>query len=330
MAFRVDVGATRQPSRAFASHRTRGNPWKMASTQALPLGAVFVAVLAAQGCSERPPAAPPCVPACRAGFTCANGACVQLCTPPCNANERCVTEGAVPTCEIGGGPIDAGSMPQPTDASADIGAPFGDASNIDAFSTTDVLDESIADVVDVLDEAALCRIRCGPKASCEGTTCRCVGNLPMCGGICRDLASDITNCGACGRRCTWGVCSSGVCGGRLNDGGDVCDGIRVDLSRDTRNCGACGNACPVGRACVSMQCVDASCPSNRREDSANCGSCNNRCPAGQICDLGRCVTPSCLYCNGPSCVNPNTDRNNCGRCGVICTTPRGCVDGVCR
>lgn len=35
------------------------------------------------------PGAAECVPACRAGFVCANGQCISSCNPPCAANETC-------------------------------------------------------------------------------------------------------------------------------------------------------------------------------------------------------------------------------------------------
>jgi hypothetical protein len=40
-----------------------------------------------------------CVPACRAGFTCANGACVSSCNPACGAGETCTARGECLTRE---------------------------------------------------------------------------------------------------------------------------------------------------------------------------------------------------------------------------------------
>jgi hypothetical protein len=54
-------------------------------------------------------------------------------------------------------------------------------------------------------------------ASDDGATkadgCACAAGLACCGGACRDLSSDHSNCGACGKACTQAqTCLSGYCG----------------------------------------------------------------------------------------------------------------------
>jgi hypothetical protein len=54
----------------------------------------------------------------------------------------------------------------------------------------------------------------------------CQGGTSACGGVCVDLATDPTNCGACG--------VASVCGGSCV----------LDFTHDPMNCGGCGLVCP--------------------------------------------------------------------------------------
>jgi hypothetical protein len=81
-----------------------------------------------------------------------------------------------------------------------------------------------------------------------------------CDGVCRDLAVDPANCGACGAACDPGErCSEGECalscGGGLTD----CDGVCRDLDTDRANCGACSVACDRGEICEAGECA-LTCP----------------------------------------------------------------------
>lgn len=51
----------------------------------------------------------------------------------------------------------------------------------------------------------------------------CPPGQTNCGGFCKDLMADSSNCGACGAVCTTGVCCSGVCGPNCG-GGTCCQG----------------------------------------------------------------------------------------------------------
>lgn len=57
--------------------------------RAWSLGATLLVLLAAPAARAQD-----CFPECRAGFVCANGACVSACNPPCGADERCEAGGA--------------------------------------------------------------------------------------------------------------------------------------------------------------------------------------------------------------------------------------------
>ncbi|MDD5305737.1 MAG: hypothetical protein PHU25_00310 [Deltaproteobacteria bacterium] len=43
--------------------------------------------------AEQPPAPQPCVPSCRAGYTCVDGRCLSPCNPPCPDSEVCTRNG---------------------------------------------------------------------------------------------------------------------------------------------------------------------------------------------------------------------------------------------
>lgn len=87
-------------------------------------------------------------------------------------------------------------------------------------------------------------------------------------------------------------------------GETACNGVCVDLLTDEANCGACGEVCNsdlVGVACIAGACVRTSCP------------------AALPLQCGETVD---------DCVDPTTDPNNCGACGVVCTGGV-CVGGAC-
>jgi hypothetical protein len=81
------------------------------------------------------------------------------------------------------------------------------------------------------------------------------GTIP-CDGACRNVRSDVSNCGACGVRCAPGAnatatCAAGACGltctaGFANCNGAAGDGCEVNTASDNSNCGACGNRCATG------------------------------------------------------------------------------------
>jgi hypothetical protein len=77
------------------------------------------------------------------------------------------------------------------------------------------------------------------------------------------------------------------------DAGNVCNGVANTSFSGTINCEATGG-CPTCFAPTTLQ----------------CGTCADGGPS--------------------SCVNPNTDNNNCGGCGIVCASPNTCVSGVCK
>jgi hypothetical protein len=194
-------------------------------------------------------------------------------------------------------------------------------------------------------------LACTLTLSC-GSSSTCPSPEVLCGSLCYDLRSDVSNCGRCGTKCAAGqVCTAGAC--KCPDGstGDCtpagcptgqasCSGTCRDLSGDPANCGKCGTACPGGQVCASGQCM-LSCPSGETDcggscrdlttDTAHCGTCSTACDAGQLCSAGKCALscqPGLTECSG-TCRDLMTDPAHCGACGTACGPGRLCSGGAC-
>ncbi|MFO0602216.1 MAG: FG-GAP-like repeat-containing protein [Polyangiales bacterium] len=239
----------------------------------------------------------------------------------------------------------------PPDAS-DEPAPPPDA--LDAPPLPDVPDEPPPPPPDVMEEPP------PPDAP------SCVAPRQMCSTGCADLATDPSNCGACGNLCPAGrTCTAGRCGCSCAAGLSVCgaDCRCIDLQNDAANCGRCGNDCnalpgvrPGAARCAAGVCdVCAACVAGRGACGtastgcttdlgapANCGACGRTCPAATplcammaggvyACTSG-CPATAPDRC-GMACVDLQRDANNCGRCGNRCPgTSNGigaCEAGAC-
>ncbi len=171
----------------------------------------------------------------------------------------------------------------------------------------------------------------GPNgaASCAAGACALACNVPYgnCNGSAADgcetdLRSDLANCGACGKSCSYSnataTCSTGTCllsacsAGYANCNKDPVDGCEINVNNDLANCGGCGAACA---------------PANAS------GSCN----AGK-CELLLCKT-GFANCNANATdgceINTQTDPNNCSTCGHVCpgagapNAIAACTTGAC-
>jgi hypothetical protein len=192
---------------------------------------------------------------------------------------------------------------------------------------------------------------CGKNTSrlagtCGGYSC-CAAGQTSCGAYCTDLASDVYNCGDCGRVCRepgayeYGACINGDCRYDCAEGAVYCDGACSFLAWDPANCGECGyvcdesfpycnqgecSACPPGLALCGNSCVDLA------FDSDNCGGCGNVCGGSTpYCNYGTCSQCSggATNCNGV-CTNVAFDPQNCGGCGIVCGDGETCSGGVCQ
>jgi hypothetical protein len=113
---------------------------------------------------------------------------------------------------------------------------------------------------------------------CEPFTCP--AGQTSCDGVCQNLQTDESNCGACGTSC------EAVQG--------CCNGVCKNLNPDEANCGACGHACAGGQTCCSGICK------NLQADPANCGTCGTVCAAPTVlCIAGDCCKPPTLACTAP-------------------------------
>lgn len=146
--------------------------------------------------------------------------------------------------------------------------------------------------------------------SCSGTFRDCDGDPKT--GCEINVATSAGNCGACGTNCnvkyphatatcSLSVCSAPICAGGYGDCNlNPADGCESNVLADPANCGGCGNVCSTsGSAHVSS-------------NACTSGSCNPKCAGSYLtCD------------NNPrnGCESDgNTDANNCGACGSVCST----------
>lgn len=81
----------------------------------------------------------------------------------------------------------------------------------------------------------------------------CLEGQELCGGVCTDIKTSNSDCGACGQVCAGGTsCEAGKCKcpGSLAE----CNGACVDTQISSQHCGDCLQACPPGKQCVSGKC----------------------------------------------------------------------------
>jgi hypothetical protein len=197
---------------------------------------------------------------------------------------------------------------------------------------------------------------CPPGSGCVEGRCldaACVGVACAAGQVCALGQCVDKNCpgqqcgvneicieGACtdvycvGVLCPEGAaCAAGQCLPR-HCAGQTCLSQEVCLENVCTERACVGVACAVDHACAGglclpVHCGDALCPAG---SVCHGGVCTERvcvgvvCPSGQACEGG-----TCSAC-GPD-IDPQTDPNNCGGCGVVCPSPLNaevrCVGGVC-
>ncbi len=166
-----------------------------------------------------------------------------------------------------------------------------------------------------------CVMGCTTSAGCPSATPDC------CNGQCTSTHTDPKNCGMCGTKCS--------------------------TVNDTPSCfnGTCNSQCDEGFLDCKMNLQTNGCETNILTDVNNCGNCNTPCSmnnvTGQACQAGDCQGTCQLgyaHCDNTMSMSQegcetdlNTDVNNCGGCGVKCSTNNvltnkctaGHCDGVC-
>jgi hypothetical protein len=234
------------------------------------------------------------------------GACGVACSPQGMMNLACSNGACSGTCASGY--ADCNGNKQKDGCETNIG---GDAQNCGACGKA-------------------CSGNNVPSPTCGGGVCNgaCAAGFADCDGNkqtngCESpVASDVANCGGCGLACSANnvvavACTAGQCSGACKAGFADCngnrqtDGCEADLVAGAASCGACGVACSSNHV-VAPVCSN--------------GACTSACAAGWTdCD-GNKQTNGCE-------VNTLTDPDNCGGCGVVCSSngmgARTCNNGVC-
>jgi hypothetical protein len=226
------------------------------------------------------------------------------------------------------------------------------------------------DLQNDVNNCGTCAKKCPAGATCLAGVCTCYdvtcNDTPfsICGTFpywaCRDLLTDESNCGACGRVCpARSVCVKGTtcrCIDRSSYDNttpfNLCGSAPYwscqDLLTDENNCGTCGKKCPAGATCINGDCV---CPADQtrcgsspywtckslQTDEDNCGVCGRKCPAGATCNAGNCECDSVngkeisLCGSSPywTCKSLTDDEDNCGTCGKKCPAGATCLNGDC-
>ncbi|MCC6214487.1 MAG: hypothetical protein IT376_06435 [Polyangiaceae bacterium] len=287
------------------------------------------------------------------------GACGRACSSTNTATRRCTAGACDSTCTAGWG-----NCGQPSAPSVDDGC------EVNLQSTTA--------------HCGGCGRACSNVGVTGGATCAaglctsaCSGTLGNCSrpaapaaddGCEADLATDATDCGACGHACSGAnvtavSCSLGVCD-------PVCDLGRVscttpaaptaddgcEASRSATHCGVCSNSCDAqnGKICASLgglevcRCDDNnSCRNGGGSGTCNSGTGKCECPINEVCRFGEsCNSGSDCSCNGgakctgadtvvccqdpPGCRDLATDAFSCGACGRECPPGFVCQAAACR
>ncbi|MCL4390190.1 MAG: hypothetical protein M1484_02070 [Patescibacteria group bacterium] len=119
-------------------------------------------------------------------------------------------------------------------------------------------------------------------------------------------------------------------------GQTLCGSTCMNLQTDNNNCGSCGNACTSNQTCTNGSCqITTTVTHLECGNNATCvavagvGNNLNGCTtAGQSCTTTQSCSSGQTLC-GSSCVNLQTDTNNCGSCSNVCSSSQTCVSGSC-
>jgi len=199
-----------------------------------------------------------------------------------------------------------------------------------------------------------CSGKCCPShAHCHHGKCRCRKGFTRCGKSCRNVQTDVSNCGTCGHKCASGeICHNGhckpgqaVCANGVVEGTEQCDGANlggtscIDLGFVSGTLACTPNCTFDTSGCVAAPtCVDG--VKNGDETDVDCGgSCpkcayNKTCLGNNDCVSGLCASGHCLSCGDGLKNGDETDVDCGGSCspcanGKSCGVSADCASGVC-
>lgn len=210
------------------------------------------------------------------------------------------------------------------------------------------LDVPAADATDVVSADAVDSTACTPcgdpccrgcSAGCclvfeDGSACRTLDAMPEAArpDTPAELPDDVPCTPACFffERCDRGRCVPRDLDASSTDSGDASavDG-RVDVSpcdalgTSYRPCGSAGECVDTATSLMHCGACGSPCSSVIVGGTAECraGTCSPTCSSGRA-DCDRTVLNGCE-------VDLNTDRANCGGCGMICPASESCIGGAC-
>jgi len=160
-------------------------------------------------------------------------------------------------------------------------------------------------------------LRCHAETGTCFAVVGCVAPLVECDGACVDIARDASHCGGCSAACAGGLkCVLGAC----TASSAACDFCYPGLECVDGQCSCAGR----GVLCSSVICIDT------QQSVVSCGACLQPCTmAGAVCRSGQCACPGGTKACGGKCAEVASDPNNCGDCGVACSSGLRCERGVC-
>ena len=173
---------------------------------------------------------------------------------------------------------------------------------------------------------------CGDTACAEGQVCdeatqtckpkpvdppgpTCSNGLNDCSGVCKDLTSDVNNCGRCGNVCGENQnCFNSECvdetSETCSEGLEACDDACVDLKSDHDHCGGCDIKCGDNQTCHNGSCDDEVVIVPECDASFE-PVCEEN--AVKTCENGQFVLEECgeKVCENAACHEPVVDEDEC-------------------
>lgn len=138
-----------------------------------------------------------------------------------------------------------------SDALVEADSPIAEDAALDAAVVQDAAFE--ADATLIVDAAAEADAALVVDAGID-VAIICSSPAVLCGTMCVDLKTSLSNCGSCGNICPSGTtCTGGSCSCPGNQ--TFCNGVCVDTTTSDTNCGACGVTCIGAKHCAAGKCM---------------------------------------------------------------------------